>query len=95
MEEADGAQTKPDFKTKAATARKEAKESVYWLRLIAATEPSLRGAVSPLLAEADQIASIVTTIGRNASSGSRGATITGLFLAAILYGILSLYYPQQ
>ena len=33
LEEADGGQTKPDFRAKLATARKEAKESVYWLRL--------------------------------------------------------------
>lgn len=45
MEEADGGQTKPDFRTKVATARKEAKETVYWLRLIAATDSVAQGHV--------------------------------------------------
>src|SRR3970040_1833381 len=42
MEEADGAQTKPDFRTKVTTAKKEAKETVYWLGLLAAHAPYAR-----------------------------------------------------
>lgn len=75
MEEADGGQTKPDFITKVATAKKEAKETVYWLRLIAATEPSVRSHVAPLLNEAKQIAAIVSKIHLNAEKNqNRGAT---------------------
>jgi four helix bundle protein len=66
MQEADGGQTKADFRTKVAIAKKEAKETVYWLRLIAATDASVRSDVAPLLDEANQIASVVTTIKRNA-----------------------------
>ena|SRR5687767_4830933 len=62
MEEADGGQTKPDFITKVAVAKKEAKEAVYWLRLIAAAEAPLRERVWPILDEAKQIASIVSAI---------------------------------
>ena len=68
MEEADGGQTRPDFISKTAIARKEAKESVYWLRLIAATDLRWRPAVIPLLKEANEIASIVSTIKKNAET---------------------------
>jgi four helix bundle protein len=81
MEEADGGQTKPDFITKVATAKKEAKETVYWLRLIAATEPGLRQRVPPLLDEAKQIAAIVATIHLNAEKNKNRGTAVLLVLA--------------
>lgn len=75
MEEADGAQTKPDFITKISIAKKEAKEAVYWLRLIAATDAPLRQRVSPLLDEAKQIVAIVSAIQLKAeTSRNRNAT---------------------
>ena len=36
-EEAEGAQTKPDFIAKLAISRKESREAVYWLRVAIAT----------------------------------------------------------
>lgn len=73
MEEADAGQTKPDFIARVAIARKEAKETLYWLRLIAATDPAGKTAVPPLLEEARQITSIVTAIRRKAeASANRG-----------------------
>ena len=76
MEEADAAQSKPDFRAKVAIARKEAKESVYWLRLIAATEPLARDGVGPVLREAKQVVSIVAAISRTAeTTASRGTTV--------------------
>lgn len=66
MEEADGGQSKKDFIAKTGIARKESRESVFWLRLIAATDDRCRPTVVPLLDEAKQIRSIVTTIKKNA-----------------------------
>lgn len=75
MEEADAGQSTPDFISKTAIARKEAKETVYWLRLISATDVQWRPAVLPLLKEANEIASIVSTINRNADANAkRGRT---------------------
>ncbi len=73
MEEADAGQSKPDFISKVSIARKESKETLYWLRLIAATDPAGKAAVPPLLEEAKQITAIVTAIKRNAeANASRG-----------------------
>ena len=71
MEEADGGQSRADFISKTAIARKEAKESVYWLRLISATDLRWREAVVPLLREANEIASIVTRINGNAEANAK------------------------
>ena len=83
MEEADGAQTKADFITKVSIAKKEAKEAVYWLRLIAATDAPLRRRVSPLLDEAKQIASIVSAIQLKAES-NRQRTVKILTLLILV-----------
>jgi four helix bundle protein len=62
MEEADAGQSKPDFISKTAIARKEARETVFWLRLIAATDPACRHSVPHLLDEAKQLAGIIAAI---------------------------------
>ena len=90
MEEADGGQTKPDFRTKVATSKKEAKETVYWLRLIAATDATASASVIPLLDEANQIASIITAIKRNADANANRGTVIGVSLIVSgLYWMLS------
>jgi four helix bundle protein len=71
MEEAEGGQSKRDFVAKVAIAKKEARESVFWLRLIAASDPQQRPAVIPLLDEAKQIARVLTAIKKSAE-GSGG-----------------------
>ena len=65
-EEAQEGQTKPDFIAKMFVSLKEARETRYWLRLIAACRPSLVHDVAPLLAECEQLVAILTTILRNA-----------------------------
>jgi four helix bundle protein len=65
LEEADGGQSKPDFRSKIAISRKEARETHYWLRLIARAEPSLQTEAGPLIDEANQLISILTTIKKN------------------------------
>jgi four helix bundle protein len=66
LQEAEGGQTKPDFITKNCTALKEAREAHFWLRLIAAAESSLNAKAAPLIAESDELISIIHTIVKNA-----------------------------
>ncbi len=74
MEEADGGQSKRDFISKTAIARKEGKETVFWLRLIEATDPAVRPRLAPLLDEASQIAAIISAIKRNAQTNPNRAS---------------------
>ena len=69
MEEADAAQSRRDFVAKAAIARKESRETVFWIRLIVATDLHERERLLPILAEAKEISRIVSAIHRNARSG--------------------------
>ena len=68
LAEASAGQTKPDFIAKTCVSLKEAREARYWLTLIAVTRPSLQPAALPLIAEARQLVSILTTIVKNARS---------------------------
>ena len=70
LEEADGGESKPDFRHKVGVARKEAKESRYWLRLIAYAERRVQESASPLIEESTQLVAILTTIRKNAESSS-------------------------
>jgi four helix bundle protein len=73
LEEATAGQSKPDFIAKVSVSRKEARETVYWLRLLVGS-----GSVQPVdvareLDEADQLVRILTTIVINArASPNRG-----------------------
>jgi len=61
LEEADAAQSRADFISKCSIALKEARESLYWLRLLEKTGKS----ESPQLCdECDQLVAILTTIVR-------------------------------
>lgn len=68
LEEAEAAQSKPDFISKNRIALKEARESHYWLRIIAATEMIPPNRVQPLVDEANEIVAILTTIVKKAST---------------------------
>jgi four helix bundle protein len=73
LEEAVDGQTKPDFITKTFIALKEARETRYWLRLIAVSERSLESRTKPLIAEASELVAILTTCARTARfSKNRG-----------------------
>ena len=63
-EEANAAQTRKDFITKMAIASKEARETKYWLRLLAASEIVERHGV--YLRTIDDIINIVTKIVKTA-----------------------------
>jgi four helix bundle protein len=64
LEEADAAQSKLDVISKCNIALKEARETHYWLRLITSTNLAPPDRVAPLLAEANEIVAILSTIVR-------------------------------
>jgi four helix bundle protein len=70
LEEAQASQSRPDFRSKIAIARKESRESRYWLRLIAYAEPPLRARTTSLIDESTQIYKILTTIKMNSEANA-------------------------
>lgn len=66
LEEAHADQTKPDFIAKCSISLKEARETLYWLRLFRATDIATNETIDPLQTEAHELVSILTTILRNA-----------------------------
>jgi four helix bundle protein len=68
LEEAEAGQSKADFIAKARIALKEARETVYWLRLIGATGIVKLPRIEPLTQEAHELVAILTAIIRNASA---------------------------
>jgi four helix bundle protein len=67
LEEAEAAQSRPDFISKNRIALKEARESHYWLRIVAATEMIAPNRVQPLVEEANEIVAVLTSIVKKAS----------------------------
>jgi four helix bundle protein len=63
LEEADAAQSRPDFVSKCTISLKEAREAHYWLRLLRATG-KIDDAYDRLVHEADRIVAVLTTIVR-------------------------------
>jgi len=68
LEEAAAAQSKPDFVSKTSIALKEARETLYWLRLLAESDDTLRSAIEPMRRESNEIVAILTSIVRKARS---------------------------
>lgn len=62
LEEADGAESKKDFVHKVGIARKEARETRYWLRLIYASKLLCNEEVKSLHSESDELVKILSTI---------------------------------
>jgi len=62
IEEAQAGQSKADFISKNAIALKEARETHYWLRIIAASELVPEHRLSELLTEADEIMRVIGAI---------------------------------
>ncbi|NWK56164.1 four helix bundle protein [Verrucomicrobiaceae bacterium N1E253] len=65
VEEAQAAQSKADFSSKMFIACKEARESLYWLRILIASERIPASQLKPLKSEANELLSILTTITKN------------------------------
>jgi len=68
LHEADGAQSRADFISKCNIALKEARESLYWLRLLQSTG-KLGSSGDELTHECDRIVAVLTTIVRNTREG--------------------------
>jgi four helix bundle protein len=62
--EAQAAQSRPDFVSKLNIALKEARETLYWLRLLAETDLIEAARLGPITTEADEISRILGTIVR-------------------------------
>lgn len=69
VEEAHGSQSKADFIAKMYISCKEARETHYWLRLLAATELVSTAKLADLIDEANQLVAILTTIVKSARIG--------------------------
>ena len=67
LEEAKAGQSKADFHAKIRIALKEARESYYWLRLIAASSATQAARFTLLIQEANEIVAILTTIAKRAN----------------------------
>jgi four helix bundle protein len=61
LEEADAAQSKPDFISKCTISLKEAREAHYWLKLLRATN-KIDESHDALVHEGDRIVAVLTTI---------------------------------
>lgn len=64
-QEADGSLSKKDFVHNFTVVRKEGKETIFWLRIIAKTNPRLASEVNELIKEGNEIVAIVSTIIKN------------------------------
>jgi len=62
VEEGQAAQSEADFLTKYAIACKEARETYYWLRLLAAADIVPDARLQDLIQECDELIAILTTI---------------------------------
>ncbi len=60
--EADGAESKKDFRHKIAICKKESKETMHWLRMIEKTNPSKKDNCAKLSQEAHELALIFSSI---------------------------------
>lgn len=62
--EANETETKSDFKFKIGICRREAKETVYWLRLVDDANPALRTVIQPLLIESMELLKIFASMSK-------------------------------
>ncbi|MEQ9410676.1 MAG: four helix bundle protein [Fuerstiella sp.] len=62
VEEAQGSESRKDFVHKYSIACKEARETHYWLRLLAASEVIPISRLEPLIQESSELIAILTTI---------------------------------
>lgn len=68
IEEALGANSKKEFIHSMNVAKKEARETIYWLKLIADVNPELKKRLQDLLRENEEIIKILTKIVKTSSN---------------------------
>ena len=64
IEEGLGAQSAADYLTKCSIACKEARETLYWLKLLGASETLQANRLAELMQECDELVAILTTIAK-------------------------------
>ena len=69
--EADNAESRQDFIHKIGICKKEAKETRYWVHIIANANPGLKEKARPLWQEASELLYIFNTIIRNTKNKSK------------------------
>ena len=69
--EADDAESKKDFRHKIGLCRKEARETMHWLRMIAKAQPQLRDRAKELWQEAKELHLIFAAIMRKGDAASQ------------------------
>lgn len=74
VEEAQAGQSKADFIAKMSIARKEARETHYWLRLLKESEIVSDAQLSEIITEADEIIRILTAIVKTSQTRSASGT---------------------
>ena len=74
LEEAQASESRADFIHKLGIAQKEARESLYWLRLLSESELVAKVKLTPLLRETEELVSVLTAIVVNAKQ-TRAARI--------------------
>ena len=62
VEEAQAGQSKSDFTAKMSIARKEARETHYWLRVLVASDVVQQSKIDELLKESDELVRILTSV---------------------------------
>ena len=66
MEEAQASESRADFIHKLGIAQKEARESLFWLRLLAESEIVPKAKLKSLMQETEELISVLTSIVVNA-----------------------------
>jgi len=72
-EEAQAGQSKADFIAKMSIARKESRETLYWLRLLEATQLVEAKMLGEIIKESDELVRILTSIVKAAQQGKHNA----------------------
>jgi len=76
IQEGKSGQSRKDFLMKFHIARKEARETLYWLRLLAAADIMNHSRLRPLTAECNELIAILTTIIKRTQEGSEKARVS-------------------
>ncbi|HEV8513205.1 MAG TPA: four helix bundle protein [Cyclobacteriaceae bacterium] len=76
VEEAIGGQSKADFISKLSIAYKEARETLYWIKLLSATEFLSREVSEDLISDAEEICRIIGKIQITSKNSIRNSVIS-------------------
>lgn len=72
IEEAQSGQSRADFTSKVSIACKEAREALYWLRLISAANESISERMTDIIQESNELVSILTSIIKTTKDKTNG-----------------------